>query len=78
MSDELKNRRNNLFNAIEDNSLVLIYSGVSKIRSEDSFYPFSSNRHFFYLTGIDQENSVLMMIKTQGERKTYLFIDEYN
>ena len=78
MSDELKNRRNNLFNAIEDNSLVLIYSGVSKIKSEDSYHPFSSNRHFFYLTGIDQENSVLMMIKTQGERKTYLFIDEYN
>ena len=78
MSDELKNRRKNLFDAIEDNSLVLIYSGVSKIRSEDSLFPFHSNRHFFYLTGIDQENSVLMMIKTQGERKTYLFIDEYN
>ena len=78
MSEELKNRRNNLFNAIEDNSLVLIYSGVSKIRSEDSLYPFHANRHFFYLTGIDQENSVLMMIKTQGERKVFLFIDEYN
>lgn len=78
MSDELKRRRNNVFNAIEDNSLVLIYSGVGKIRSEDAFYPFQSNRHFFYLTGIDQENSVLMMIKTQGERKVFLFMDEFN
>ena len=78
MSEELKRRRLNVFNAIEDNSLVLIYSGVSKIRSEDSYFPFQSNRHFFYLTGINQENSVLMMVKTQGERKVFLFMDEYN
>jgi len=76
--DEFNLRREALFDLLEDNSLALIYSGVSKIASEDSFLPFVVNNHFFYLTGIEQENSVLMMIKTPGENKAYLFIDEHN
>ena len=76
--DEFDLRRESLFKLIEDNSVVLLYSGVSKIASEDSFLPFLGNRHFFYLTGIEQENSVLMMVKTPGEHNCYLFIDEHN
>ena len=75
---EFAARREKLLDSLQDNSVAIIYSGVSKIRSEDDFYPFHSNRHFFYLTGIDQENSVLLLIKTPGERNVYLFIDEYN
>lgn len=71
-------RRNNLFELVPDNSVTLIFSGVSKIRSEDEFYPFMSNRDFFYLTGIEQENSILMLIKCPGERKEYLFLDEHD
>lgn len=76
--DEFNLRRERLFDLMEDNSVAIIYAGVSKIISEDEFYPFQSNRHFFYLTGIEQENSVLMMIKSFGERKVYLFLDDYN
>ena len=71
-------RRKNLFELMPDNSVAIIFSGVSKILSEDAFYPFFSNRDFFYLTGIEQENSILMLIKCPGERKEYLFLDEYN
>lgn len=75
---EFDSRREKLFAALPDHSVVLIYSGVAKIQSEDAFYPFFANRNFFYLTGIEQENSILMLIKCPGERKTYLFLDEYN
>ena len=61
-----------------DNSVALIHSGVAKIKSEDEDYPFFASRDFFYLTGIEQENSTLMLIKCPGERKVYLFLDEYN
>ena len=71
-------RRNKLFEILPDNSVVLIFSGVAKIKSRDENYPFFANRDFFYLTGIEQENSVLMMIKCPGERKEYLFLDEYD
>lgn len=76
--EEFNLRRENLIDSLEENSVALIYSGVSKIRSEDDFYPFHANRHFFYLTGIEQENSVLLLLKCLGERKVYLFLDEYN
>lgn len=71
-------RREKLFEMLPDNSVALIFSGVSKILSEDEMYPFHPNRDFFYLTGIEQENSILMLIKCPGERKEYLFLDEYN
>lgn len=75
---ELSIRREKLFASIPENSVVLLFSGVSKIVSEDEYYPFIANRNFFYLTGIEQENSTLMLIKTPGENKSYLFLDEYN
>lgn len=71
-------RREKLFELLPDNSVTLIFSGLSKIKSEDENYPFFANRDFFYLTGIQQENSALMLIKCPGERKEYLFLDDYN
>ena len=75
---EFNVRRERLFDLLPDNSLTLVFAGVSKIRSEDEYYPFLANRNFFYLTGIEQENSVLMLVKCPGERKEYLFLDEHN
>ncbi len=75
---ELSLRRDKLFDALPNNTVALVFSGVSKICSEDSFHPFLANRNFFYLTGVEQENSILMIVKCAGEKKTYLFLDEYN
>ena len=75
---ELERRRENLFQMMKDNSVAVIFSGVSKIISEDATYDFEVNRSFYYLTNIEQEHSVLMMIKGIGEKKVYLFVDEYN
>lgn len=75
---EFIERRNKLFNLLESNSVAIVYAGVSKIKSEDEFYPFTVNKNFFYLTGIVQENSVLVLVKTPGENRTLLFIDDYN
>jgi len=76
--DELRNRRDKLFALMKDNSVAIFFSGVGKIMSEDENYPFLSNRNFFYLTNIEQENSALILIKGLGEKKTYLFIEEYD
>ncbi|MCR5505727.1 MAG: aminopeptidase P N-terminal domain-containing protein [Bacilli bacterium] len=75
---ELASRRDRLFNLMKENSVAVIFAGVSKISSEDEFYPFTVNNCFYYLTEISQEHSVLLLIKGVGERKEYLFVDEYN
>lgn len=76
--NEFEIRRNRLLDRMDENSVCLLFSGVSKIKSEDSTYPFLSNRHFYYLTGIEQENSMLILIKGICENHVYLFVDEYN
>ena len=75
---ELETRRKNVFDQMQDNSIAIFFSGVSKISSEDETLPFVPNKNFFYLTNIKQEHSALLLIKGIGERKTYLFIDPYS
>lgn len=75
---ELDRRRENLFSLMADNSVAVIFSGVSKIATEDELYPFVVNNSFYYLTNISQEHSALIMVKALGVRKCYLFVDEYN
>lgn len=76
--EELEVRRLKLFDLMDENSIAIVFAGISKIRSEDDNYPFCPNTSFYYLTNIEQENSVLILIKGIGENKTYLFVDEYN
>ena len=69
-------RRNKLFNLLDDNSVTILFSGVGRKKSADENYKFLVNKNFYYLTGIEQENSILLLIKNDGEKLTYLFVDE--
>ena len=75
---EFEARRKKVFEQMKDNSVAILFSGVSKIASEDEMLPFVANKNFFYLTNIKQEHSILMLIKSLGEKKTYLFVDPYS
>ena len=75
---ELDNRRFKFVEKMQPNSAALLFSGVSKIATEDEYYPFQVNNNFFYLTGIEQEHSALLIVKGFSEVKTYLFVDEYS
>ena len=75
---ELDNRRFKFVEKMQPNSAALLFSGVSTIATEDEYYPFQVNNNFFYLTGIEQEHSALLIVKGFSEVKTYLFVDEYS
>ncbi len=77
LASEYVQRRDRLFDMFEDDSFAVFYAGVGRKMSNDHF-AYTVNRNFYYLTGIDQENSVVMLVKSCGERKVYLFIDEYD
>ena len=76
--EELLERRNNLIDKMDDNSFAIIFAGVAKSRSEDEDYPFSINRNFYYLTGIEQEGSILTIRKNEGFLKENLYISNYD
>ena len=76
--EEMLRRRENLFDKMEDFSILIIFAGVEKTRSADSTYPFVVNRNFYYLTQIEQADSVLVMVKTPASKETYLFVSPYD
>lgn len=70
-----KNRRN-LMDKIEDNSLVVMFAGNAPLKSADENYNFTPNRNFYYLTGIDRENMLLLMSKRNNKVEETLFIEK--
>ena len=71
-------RRQRLISMLGKNASVLLFSGNAPMRSEDEAYEFSVNRNFFYLTGLDAEDMVLLMSNVDGVAHEYLFILPYN
>ena len=75
---EYQNRRASFFSKMKDHSAAILFSGVAKKCSADENYPFEVNRNFFYLTGINQEDSILLLIKSDGEEREYLLISPFD
>ena len=77
-ASEFEERRSRLLGMMDNNSALVIYSGVSKISSADETYPFEVNKNFHYLTGINQEDSALLLVNSYGEMKEFLFISPFD
>ena len=73
-SNEYGQRRANLLQKMKDESILVCFAGEPKKCSADEDYPFEVNRNFYYLTGIEQEGSALLLVKSSGETKEFLFI----
>lgn len=76
--NEFAERRQRLVNLMESPSILLVYSGVEKVSSADDNYPFEVNRNFYYLTGIEQPDSCLLIVNSEGEMKEFLFISPFD
>lgn len=71
------NNRKRLLEKMEEGSAALLYSGTAPVKSNDQdMSPFSVNRNFYYLTGIDTQNVWLMLTKTARGTSEALFIDQ--
>lgn len=69
----IKNRQK-LKGHMDKNSLALLCSNHKMPRNGDQFFPFRQNSDLFYLSGIEQEGTILVIEK----EKDYLFIEEPN
>jgi Xaa-Pro aminopeptidase len=68
--------REALTKGIEDNSVVILFAGNAPQKSADECYGFTPNRNFYYLTGIDRENIIVLLSKRNGKIEESLFIEE--
>ncbi|WP_334330765.1 aminopeptidase P N-terminal domain-containing protein [Candidatus Phytoplasma prunorum] len=66
--------RNNFIGQMKNNTIALFYSGISLFKNGDQKFSFEVNRNFYYLTGINQENTILLFIKKNNQTQTFLFV----
>jgi len=66
--------RNKLSNLMKDNSVSIVFSAQEMHRNGDQNFNYRQNSDFFYLTGVEQEHSVLTIAKINGKIKETLFI----
>ncbi|HEX6036275.1 MAG TPA: Xaa-Pro aminopeptidase [Anaerolineales bacterium] len=59
---------------IAGNEAMLFFSGEPVRKSADENFPFFTNRNFLYLTGIKQEQSVLLLLKKDDLLSECLFV----
>ena len=76
--NQYSKRREMIFNSMRANCAIMLFSGKAPMRSQDEAYEFSVNRNFYYLTGLDAEDMVLLMTNIDGVHHEYLFILPYD
>lgn len=69
-------RRQAVYEQMEENALLILYSGAPAHISVDAYHEFQANRHFFYLTGLRQENMILLIRKSAENSRTTLYIEK--
>ena len=70
--------RQNYLNLLDDNSIAVLFSGKLIQRSGDQDFQFEANKNFYYLTGINQEEVILVIVKSGKTVKESLFIEKYD
>ncbi|MEQ9062565.1 MAG: aminopeptidase P family protein [Vicingaceae bacterium] len=58
-----KERRTELLSKLPARSIALIFSSGEKVRSNDVFYPFHQDPNFYYLTGLEEPDALLILFK---------------
>lgn len=72
--------RKKVLKFLQPNSLVVIHSNDQMFRNGDQYFPFRQSSDLFYLTGIDQEKTILTLCPNHPNKdyREILFILESN
>lgn len=73
-----KSRREQLASKLPENAVLFILSGKQLYSVGDEMFPFSVDRNFYYLTGIDRSDMMYILMKKDGEAKDMLVIERYD
>jgi Xaa-Pro aminopeptidase len=68
--------RAKLLKLLPKNSVALIPSGSEVIRNRDVEYPFRAKSDFLYLTGFEEPDSMLLLIKTEKQQSVVFLRDK--
>lgn len=72
--EEFTARRKNIFEQMQDNSALLIFTETEKRRNNDSEYLFRPDSYFWYLTGFAEPQSAALLVKREGTQESIIFV----
>lgn len=73
LKTEYQSRINRVFEQLQDNSIAIIAAATEQTRSNDTEFPFRQDSDFFYLTGFNEPDAYLVLVKTAQTQQTTLF-----
>ena len=73
-----KTRRDKLAAMLPENAILFVLSGKQHYGVGDEMLPFSVNRSFYYLTGLDRDNMMYMLVKQNGKATDMLVIERFD
>ena len=76
MKEYFIKRREKFISTLPDGCIALLFSGLKKNISEDLDYPFVVNKNYYYLTGLNEDNAIYMLVKGDTTYKEFLFTEE--
>jgi Xaa-Pro aminopeptidase len=76
LQDDLRARRSRAMDALGADTLAIFWSAPVRVYSHDVEYEYRQDSNLLYLTGIDQEDTVLVLLPGNETRREILFIRE--
>lgn len=73
---ELARRRKHLMALMDANSIAIIPSAHEQVRSRDTAYPFRQDSDFFYLSGMQEPEAVLVLLPGRRHGQFVIFCRE--
>lgn len=74
--DAFINNRNRLISSMENNSIAVLFAGRACKKTGDEFYQFTTDRNFYYLTGIQEEDHIVVLSKINEETNEKIFLKD--
>ena len=71
-SKEFITRRKNVFDLMEDDSVMIVFSNLKSEKKTEI------QRNFYYLSGIIEEGEILLLFKKNQKLTEYIFIHPYD
>jgi Xaa-Pro aminopeptidase len=75
---EFKQRRKSLMRAMKKHSVAVVASAGHPVRNHDTEHPFRQNSDFFYLTGFNEPESVIVLAPGRKQGEYLVFCREHD
>jgi Xaa-Pro aminopeptidase len=76
LQEDLKARRGHAIERLGPDSIAIFWSAPSRVYSNDVNYEYRQDSNLLYLTGVEQEETILVLMPGNETRKEILFVRE--